>query len=171
MKNVSLLILASWAGLSQASTTTASRLLCPAVYAPVCSDANGAQGPARFFNNFCEAAHADYTPRNQGAMIQFDIVGEDFWVYTTSAAAIAEAHGLLASGKLKVPLMMLADGASCSGLWTFHAVPDSLTFADVTIELCDGRPSYVEENKKEWLQKVKNYCPWNARVIGVYEPL
>jgi hypothetical protein len=137
-------------------------------YAPVCADAPG-KGPAEIFTNTCLAESAGFAPRSTGALIQFDIGGEEFWVHTTSTSAIADAKDLLATGRTLVPMMTLADGPSCSGSWTFHAVPDSLSFEGLTIELCDGRPSYVEANKEEWLSTVKTFCPWAAKVAGVYE--
>ncbi|WP_141733309.1 BP74-related protein [Oligoflexus tunisiensis] len=151
-------------GLAATGTSQA----CPLIYAPVCADPPG-KGPAEIFSNSCVAESEGYIPRPEGAMIQFDIVGEEFWVYTTSASAISDAKGLLTNGGTLVPMMTLADGASCSGSWTFHAVPDSLTFESLTIELCDGRPSYVEANKAEWLSTVKSFCPWAAKVVGVYD--
>jgi hypothetical protein len=150
--------------------TSATSQACPLIYAPVCADAPG-KGPAEIFSNTCLAESAGFVPRTAGALIQFDIVGEEFWVYTTASSTISEAKVLLATGRTLVPVMTLADGPSCSGLWTFHAIPDSLTFEGLTIELCDARPSYVEANKTEWLSTVKTYCPWAAKVVGVYESL
>jgi hypothetical protein len=37
--------------------------------------------------------------------------------------------------------------------------------ADVTTEVCDGRPSYVEEHIDEYVTTVKRYCPWGARLV------
>nr|BCX01213.1 MAG: hypothetical protein KatS3mg041_1259 [Bacteroidota bacterium] len=46
--------------------------------------------------------------------------------------------------------------------WSWHLDPRSVTFAEVTIELCDGRPSFVEENLSYWLYTVRRFCPWNS---------
>jgi hypothetical protein len=61
----------------------------------------------------------------------------------------------------------LIDGTACDPQWSWHPDPSDMEFADFTIELCDGIPSYIEENKAEWLATVMNYCPWSARVTGV----
>jgi hypothetical protein len=39
--------------------------------------------------------------------------------------------------------------------------------ADVSIEVCDGKPSYVQENLDEWLDTVGNYCPWASKVVAI----
>jgi hypothetical protein len=35
----------------------------------------------------------------------------------------------------------------------------------VTTEVCDARPSYVEENVGEFVDNVGRYCPWSARLV------
>ena len=45
-------------------------------------------------------------------------------------------------------------------------VPD-MTFADLAIELCDGCPSHIEDDKTYWIETVGQYCPWSARVTAV----
>jgi hypothetical protein len=36
---------------------------------------------------------------------------------------------------------------------------------EVTIELCDGRPSDLDAELDYWAGTVKRYCPWGARPI------
>ena len=38
---------------------------------------------------------------------------------------------------------------------------------EVSIELCDGRPSFVENNLAYWILNVKLFCPWSTRVIKI----
>lgn len=44
------------------------------------------------------------------------------------------------------------------------------TLADVTIELCDGTASMVDEDLTYWVETVGQYCPWSATVVAV-EPV
>jgi hypothetical protein len=37
--------------------------------------------------------------------------------------------------------------------------------AEVAIEVCDGLPSYVEENVDEFVDRVGRYCPWAAQLV------
>lgn len=45
-------------------------------------------------------------------------------------------------------------------------MPNTIEVPDIAIELCDGRPGYIEENLTEWLAQVGTYCPWGARVVA-----
>jgi hypothetical protein len=44
--------------------------------------------------------------------------------------------------------------------------PDSIEVADVTIELCDGRPSDVESALDYWIDTVGRFCPWGTEVVA-----
>ena len=50
--------------------------------------------------------------------------------------------------------------------WSWHFKPETIHMADVTIEVCDGTPSYIEENMDEWFQgqKEARYCSWSAHL-------
>jgi len=50
--------------------------------------------------------------------------------------------------------------------WSWHLDPDTVRVADLTIELCDGMPSFVEAELDYWLNVVKRYCPWSGRVVA-----
>ena len=45
-----------------------------------------------------------------------------------------------------------------------------VTFADFTIELCDGTARMVDQNPGYWIRKVGYFCPWSGQVVGL-EPL
>jgi hypothetical protein len=47
--------------------------------------------------------------------------------------------------------------------YSWHIDPDSVEFADIATEVCDGRPSDVERG----LVTSDRYCPWSAKVIAV----
>jgi hypothetical protein len=49
--------------------------------------------------------------------------------------------------------------------WSWHIDPDQVRMAEAAIEVCDGRPSYVEEHVDDYL--AVGYCPWAARVIAL----
>jgi len=34
--------------------------------------------------------------------------------------------------------------------------------ADLTIEVCDGRPSHLDRDLDYWIGTVERYCPWGA---------
>jgi len=47
--------------------------------------------------------------------------------------------------------------------YSWHIDPDTVEFADVTTEVCDGLPSDVEKG----LITSDRYCPWSAKVIAI----
>jgi hypothetical protein len=42
-----------------------------------------------------------------------------------------------------------------------------MSFAELAIELCDGCPAHIEADKPYWLETVREYCPWSARVVAI----
>lgn len=97
---------------------------------------------------------------------------EQFVARMTDPASITRAREIL-QGKAENAIL-LGDVRRGSGgfnrgrskIWNWHLTPDSVRFADVTIELCDGTPSYLEENLDEWLVQIKQFCPWSAEIIS-----
>ncbi|MBI2443195.1 MAG: right-handed parallel beta-helix repeat-containing protein [Candidatus Levybacteria bacterium] len=51
--------------------------------------------------------------------------------------------------------------------WSWHLDPSTIVLGEVFTEVCDGRPSYVENTLSDWLGKT--YCPWGASVTAVSE--
>lgn len=49
--------------------------------------------------------------------------------------------------------------------WLWEFVDSAWTMAEVSMELCDGTPSYVDENLEKWMEEVGSYCPWSSRVL------
>lgn len=49
--------------------------------------------------------------------------------------------------------------------WSWHIDPAAVRFTEFAIEVCDGRPSYVQEHVDDFV--AIGYCPWGGRVVGV----
>ncbi len=93
--------------------------------------------------------------------------GETFRVRINDADVIAEAERILASDEQRIisgPLRR--GGGEFNAPWSWHLDPDSVEFADVTIELCDGCPHMVEEDLDYWIDTVGRYCPWSTELVG-----
>jgi hypothetical protein len=115
---------------------------------------------------------ADCAARKGGAMVTIetaDTASERVttWVSAADATFIDEAKRLVAAGEKRVPTFKVLDGTDCDGRWSFHLDPVDAAFADFTIEVCDALPSYLQQNKSEWLAKDLRWCPWGGRVISV----
>ncbi len=48
--------------------------------------------------------------------------------------------------------------------WSWHLAPETITFTDLNIELCDATPSHVEQHLFDWIHQVGRYCPWNWKL-------
>ena len=92
-----------------------------------------------------------------------DIVGERFVIRLTDAETIARARANLRGEKQMFPTGPLRSGnAGFNAPWTWHLDPNQTRFVEAAIEICDGRPSYVEGHQSEY----PTYCPWGAKVIA-----
>ena len=58
---------------------------------------------------------------------------------------------------------MVRDSAGVNAPWSWHIDPSTLEFADQTIEVCDGLPSYVEDGTVT----SDYYCPWSAKIVSI----
>lgn len=54
--------------------------------------------------------------------------------------------------------------------WSWHFVEDQWDLAEISAEVCDGRPSFVEENLYYWVDQVGRFCPWGSRVEEEVSP-
>ncbi|HJU72953.1 MAG TPA: hypothetical protein VJ717_04340 [Gemmatimonadaceae bacterium] len=102
------------------------------------------------------------------ATFTIDVAGERFAVRVTDQATADKLNARMQSGTVGVVLGRVATGdGGFNGPWSWHLVPNTIEVVDAAIELCDGRPSYLEAHRDEWINSVRNYCPWGAKVISV----
>jgi hypothetical protein len=94
-----------------------------------------------------------------------DVVGEPLRIELTSAANIDHATRLLAGEPLgSIPVGMIVRGdPGPNAPWSWHIDPATLSWAEVTIELCDGIPSQVEDGTFT----IDQFCPWGARLVAI----
>lgn len=57
--------------------------------------------------------------------------------------------------------------------WSWHLDPDGWDLVETATEVCDARPSYVEDHLASWLAEVGRYCPWQGylKAEGVVGPV
>ena len=106
-------------------------------------------------------------PADEGVVVTFRVAdAEEYRVLLTDPADIAIAEQLLAGEEApRIPNGMIVrggDGGVNIG-YSWHIDPDSVEFAELTIELCDGLPSYVENGSLSG----DRFCPWSAEVIDI----
>ena len=102
------------------------------------------------------------TPSSQ-AVVTFTVANESFRVLLTGADQIAAARAAQAGGQTRIPNGKIVTGAQVNTGWSWHL--EDIEFADLTTEVCDGRPSDVERDGTRY--GGGRYCPWGARVTAI----
>jgi hypothetical protein len=98
-------------------------------------------------------------------IVTFKVGSETYRVLLTDPEDVATANELLAGYEApRIPNGVVVRGdASVNTGWSWHIDPESLEFADVTTEVCDGKPSFVEQG----IITGDRFCPWSAHVVAV----
>ncbi len=103
---------------------------------------------------------------NRGGLFTVRVVNETFKVQVSDSAQVAALRNRLSSGSEEVSIGALASGnGGFNTGYSWHLDPATVKAVDVAIEVCDGRPSDVQGDLPYWLNTVKSYCPWGAKVI------
>ena len=113
------------------------------------------------------AGPATSTPKPDGVVVTFQVENEQYKIRLTDPADIEIAHKLLVGEEApNIPNGMVVRGDPDVNVgYSWHIDPDSVEFADLTTEVCDGRPSDVEKS----VITSDRYCPWAAKVVAIDE--
>jgi hypothetical protein len=116
--------------------------------------------------------------KNEPGTVYFRVAGateaDTFVIALTDPATIAEARAM-ASGQAPsrhVTGLVVAEAVPYNAPWSFHLDPDSISFAEMSIEVCDAATSYVEAHLAEVggaFLPDRRWCPWSSRVIAEVE--
>ena len=104
-----------------------------------------------------------------GILVTFDVSGETYKIFITNKDTIADIFALKSGmSQAYIPSGRIVRGAvPYNAPWSWHIDPEDIHMAEVTIELCDGRPSQVEANLDYWVDTVKRFCPWSAQITKI----
>ncbi|GGN21967.1 BP74-related protein [Streptomyces fuscichromogenes] len=99
-----------------------------------------------------------------------DITGHNFVIEITRPELIKEARDIIRNGDRKIVIgRIIKTSASYNPQWDFHYNPDTVNFADHTIEVCDATIPYVEDHLDEaggaFLPGLY-WCPWTGRLTN-----
>ena len=91
--------------------------------------------------------------------------GETYKIELATPELIGHAEALLAGEDVAaIPLgTVVRDDPGPNAPWSWHIDPETLEFADQTIEVCDGLPSFVEDRTVTSEQ----FCPWSAEIVAI----
>jgi hypothetical protein len=95
----------------------------------------------------------------------FRVVDETYKIELATPELVAHAQALLdGEAVASIPNgIVVRDDPGVNAPWSWHIDPASLEFADMTIEVCDGLPSYVEDGTIT----SERFCPWSAEIVSI----
>jgi len=150
------------------SCGTASKIDCGGYYKPVCGS------DAKSYDNDCYARLAqvsNWIPGecpfpSDGLFVHFKMGDARVRMYLTDPKAKEDVQETFAGHMNKhIPMGTVRKGRLFDPQWSWYVDPKTISMADVAIELCDAAPSLIEENLREWLDKL--WCPWSSRIEGI----
>ena len=97
--------------------------------------------------------------------------GETFLAWTSDAAVIQQVEMQLVLSEnqrnqhINGKILRLPPNCSLNQKWSWYFAPDDWSLAELSVEVCDGEPQYVEENLNEFADNVGRFCPWSSIVL------
>jgi hypothetical protein len=106
-----------------------------------------------------------------GILATFDVQGEEYSIFITNEDTIDDVFALEAGTSIAtIPSGKLLRGqVSYNKPWSWHIDSEDIVMAEITIELCSGLPSHVEENLDYWVDTVGRFCPWSAELVEIVD--
>ena len=102
-----------------------------------------------------------------GQFFTVQVANEQFVIFATDQETIRLATENFQGKNTRFPIGKLVRGnGGFNQPWSWHLLPDTVRMAEAAIEVCDGRPSYVEGHVDDYVN-AGAYCPWSARIIKV----
>jgi hypothetical protein len=102
-----------------------------------------------------------------GEYFNVSVVDEYFCVYITNPATLELAYKDYRGEIRRIVSGNLSGGnGGFNQPWSWHLVPDSVRLVEMAVEICDGKPSFVEKDLENWL-KIGIYCPWVSDIIKI----
>ena len=112
-------------------------------------------------------------PLRGGVLATFELNDQTFKVWVQNPHTIQQLFDLQAgTGSANIPSGKILRGpgpADYNAPWSWHLDPQNVEMADMTTEVCDAEPSYVEQNLAEFVDVVGRYCPWSAKLVSLQD--
>ena len=105
------------------------------------------------------------TAPSRGALVTFRVADETFRVHLLDERQIDAAHRAANGGQARIPNGRVVAGTGVNVGWSWHL--EDIEFAELTIEVCDGRPSDVEREGVTF--GGGRFCPWTAGVVSIQQ--
>jgi hypothetical protein len=107
-----------------------------------------------------QASRAE-SPQKKRALVTWKVGGEKFRSYVNVPADVVLVRDAIRAGTAAgIPVGRVHRGTRENTGHRWHV--RNVRLAEVTIELCDGRPSSLDADLAYWVRTVERYCPWGA---------
>jgi hypothetical protein len=102
-------------------------------------------------------------PSPHEADFLLSVAGETFVMRVADPETIRLARETLAGRIQRFTIGPLRRGdGGFNAPWSWHLDPAEVRLTEAAIEVCDGRPSYVETHLADY----PTYCPWGATIVS-----
>lgn len=89
-------------------------------------------------------------------------------VWITNAKTIEDVFAAhQGRSRATIPNGKLVRGRAYGNTWSWHLDPEDIVMSEMTVEIYDGLPSHVEADLDYWIDKVKRFAPWNAKIVSI----
>ncbi len=106
-----------------------------------------------------------------GVLATFEASDERFQAWVTNSRTMWDLSQLQrGESTANIPNGRILRGPGLAGHndpYSWHLDPEDVEMADMTIEVCDAEPSYVEANVDEFVDNVGRYCAWDAELVDL----
>lgn len=95
---------------------------------------------------------------------------DTFYAWTNQADVLENVDAQLALPEadrgqhLNGKIAELPEGCNWNKEWSWYFPANDWDLADLSIEVCDGNPQYVEDNLETYLD-IERFCPWSSFVL------
>lgn len=116
------------------------------------------------------------TPAAEPAYFQVGFAASDaiFTIKLTDPQQIEQARMLIANDSAKLVMgTIVKEPVWYNQPWSYHLAPQSISFADLAVEVCAASPGYVEENLAEVggaFLPANVWCPWDSSLGAEVTP-
>ena len=118
----------------------------------------------------CTGSSTDSGSQNPVATFELihTVQNETFVAQTSDPDVIAKARSELSKPmgerQLHINGSIAAGAGGVNDPWSWHFNIGEWDLVEVSAEVCDAWPSYIENNLEDWMQSVGAFCPWSGRV-------
>src|SRR5207247_7738771 len=100
-----------------------------------------------------------------GLYATFRVGEEYFQASITNPDGMSDALALCAgTSNARIPnALLVCMPVPWNAPWSWYMDPEGLRFAEVTVEVCDALPSYIDAN----CESLGRYCPWGASMVDL----